>query len=52
MEIEERNCEKCKNHDGKYCQVWDCKFEPKEEKVFFLPADAEQLADEIIKKCF
>lgn len=29
MEIEERDCKNCKNHDGKFCQVWDCKFEPK-----------------------
>ena len=51
-EIEERDCENCKNHDGKYCQVWECKFEQKEEKVYFLPTDAEQLAEEIIRKCF
>ena len=30
FETEERDCVHCKNYDGKYCQVWDCKFEPKE----------------------
>ena len=32
MEIEERDCEHCKNYDGEYCQVWDCKYEKRGEK--------------------
>ena len=30
IQVEERDCEHCRNHDGKDCQVWDCKFEPKQ----------------------
>ena len=30
FDVEERDCENCKNYDGKYCVVWDCKFEAKE----------------------
>lgn len=28
---EDRKCYICKNHDGKECQVWDCKFERREQ---------------------
>ena len=31
-ETEDRDCEHCRNHDGKYCQVWDCKYEKRGEE--------------------